>query len=191
MSTPASDAITDPITHASCDTRSGRAPFSAASSGLSTTARIATPTRLRNRTTRRVAATASVTPRTITWWADTFTSKTRNLVPGKNSATRRVSVPGHTVVAMPYSSTSSPTVTTSDTPVGLPARGRISTFSMTIPKSGANTASTSSSDGHVPQPQSTFACQYRNAATIPMAPWAKLKTPDVVYVTTSPLAAMA
>ena len=30
-----------------------------------------------------------------------------------------------------------------------------------------------------------------NAANIPIAPWAKLKMPEVVYVTTSPLAATA
>ena len=32
---------------------------------------------------------------------------------------------------------------------------------------------------------------YPKAAIIPTAPWAKLKTPEVVYVTTRPVAAMA
>ena len=44
---PAIAAIDDPSAHASDDTRPGRTPFSAASSRLSTTARMATPVRLR------------------------------------------------------------------------------------------------------------------------------------------------
>jgi hypothetical protein len=62
-------------------------------------------------------------------------------------------------VAMPNSRTRSPTVTTRDTPVGLPASGRISTFSISTPNSGANTTSTMRSAGQVPQSQSTFTCQ--------------------------------
>jgi len=40
-------------------------------------------------------------------------------------------------------------------------------------------------------PALTFSSQYTNARNMPIAPWAKLKIPDVVYVTTRPLAATA
>ena len=40
-------------------------------------------------------------------------------------------------------------------------------------------------------PRLTRSSQYTNAMNIPMAPWAKLKMPDVVYVTTMPEAAIA
>ena len=40
-------------------------------------------------------------------------------------------------------------------------------------------------------PRLTRSSQYTNAMNIPMAPWAKLKMPDVVYVTTMPDAAIA
>ena len=45
--------------------------------------------------------------------------------------------------------------------------------------------------GRVGTPQATWTCQYMNAAIIENAPWAKLKTPDVVYVTTRPEAVIA
>ena len=38
------------------------------------------------------------------------------------------------------------------------------------------------------QPHATANCQYVYAATLPIAPFAKLKMPYVVYVTTSPVA---
>jgi hypothetical protein len=46
--------------------------------------------------------------------------------------------------------------------------------------------------GHPQPPDSVgaFSCQYRNAKIIPIAPCAKLKIPDVVYVTTRPAAAI-
>ena len=40
-------------------------------------------------------------------------------------------------------------------------------------------------------PRLTRSSQYTNAMNMPMAPWAKLKIPDVVYVTTMPEAAIA
>ena len=67
----------------------------------------------------------------------------------------------------------------------------MSTRSTSAPNSGANTSTEMSSAGIVGTPQSTFSCQYTNAPNMPIAPWAKLKMPDVVYVTTSPDAATA
>ena len=55
---PASAASDEPIAHASDDARSGFAPCSAASVGLSTTARIASPMRERLRNSRRPTAIA-------------------------------------------------------------------------------------------------------------------------------------
>ena len=46
-STPARAASIDPITHPICEIRAGAAPLSAAISGASTTARRATPARVR------------------------------------------------------------------------------------------------------------------------------------------------
>ena len=45
---------------------------------------------------------------------------------------------------------------------------------------GAHTPRVASSASGVGQPQSTRSCQYTNARNIPTAPWAKLKTPDVM-----------
>ena len=63
--------------------------------------------------------------------------------------------------------------------------------SIARPSSGASTNSTMiSASGHgTPHPAET--CQYVNAMNMPMAPWAKLKMPDVWYVTTSPQAVSA
>ena len=57
--------------------------------------------------------------------------------------------------------------------------------------SGPKTHTTSSSATTVGSPHDTLSCQYRNAASMACAPCAKLKIPDVVYVSTSPEAAIA
>ena len=56
---------------------------------------------------------------------------------------------------------------------------------------GATTPRVTSSASGVGQPWLMRSSQYTKARNIPMAPWAKLKTPDVMYVTTSPVAEMA
>ena len=70
------------------------------------------------------------------------------------------------------------------------------TRSITAPKIGATMNTTNRKAGSVGQPQPPSAveactCQYMYAAIMPKAPWAKLKMPEVVYVTTRPHAAMA
>ncbi len=63
--------------------------------------------------------------------------------------------------------------------------------SMPAPNRGAITSNTMATASGVGSPHSTSSCQYVNAPSMPMAPCAKLNTPVVVYVSTSPLAAMA
>ena len=48
-----------------------------------------------------------------------------------------------------------------------------------------------SSASHVGHPQPKCSCQYTNAPNMPTAPCARLNTPEVVYVTTRPVAAIA
>ena len=48
------------------------------------------------------------------------------------------------------------------------------------PNAGASTTSTTTTASGAGQPHPTRSCQYVNAASMPMAPWAKLKMPDVV-----------
>ena len=68
---------------------------------------------------------------------------------------------------------------------------RIRTISMIAPMIGAATNTVSKSATNVWMPQSTWICQNTYARNIPIAPWAKLKMPEVVYVTTRPVAATA
>ena len=63
--------------------------------------------------------------------------------------------------------------------------------SSTTPMSGATTPSVTRSASGVDHPWLTRSSQYTNAENMPTAPWAKLKTPDVMYVTTRPVAEMA
>ena len=62
---------------------------------------------------------------------------------------------------------------------------------MSAPSAGAITRIVRNSAIGAGMPRLTRSSQYTNAMNIPMAPWAKLKMPEVVYVTTMPDAAMA
>ena len=62
---------------------------------------------------------------------------------------------------------------------------------MSRPMIGARMNSTASTAGACAQPFCAVSSQYENAAIMPMAPWAKLKMPDVMYVTVSPVAVSA
>ena len=68
MRIPASAASDDPRAHPSILTREGAAPYMAARSGESTTARRDTPARVRNRNSRRPTAMAAATATTVSWW---------------------------------------------------------------------------------------------------------------------------
>ncbi len=62
----------------------------------------------------------------------------------------------------------------------VPSRPRKMTRSSRMPKAGASPNSTTTTATGVGQPQPWVSCQYANAASMPAAPWAKLKTPVVV-----------
>jgi hypothetical protein len=82
-------------------------------------------------------------------------------------------------------------VTTTRTTSDAPSSPRISPHSTIAPNTGAITTTTSSRAGQVLIPHSTWSCQKVSAASMLNAPWAKLKMPEMVYVTTSPVAEMA
>ena len=61
-----------------------------------------------------------------------------------------------------------------------PRTFRIKTRSIAAPNSGARMNSTAIRANGAGQCMCTRSCQYRKAMSMPMAPWAKLKMPDVV-----------
>ena len=73
-----------------------------------------------------------------------------------------------------------PMVVTSCATSGASAILRISTRSINAPMSGAATNTVSIRATKVWIPQSTRNCQKTYARNMPMAPWAKLKMPEVV-----------
>ena len=62
----------------------------------------------------------------------------------------------------------------------VPSSPRKITRSSRMPNSGAATSSTTTMATGAGHPQPIVICQYRKAASIPAAPWAKLNTPVVV-----------
>ena len=78
-----------PIIQARAATCSGLPPNSRSSSGLSTEARIAVPTRVRVSSTKRPAATTTEAMIVISWWAVRLAPPTLKLVPAKNGSTVR------------------------------------------------------------------------------------------------------
>ena len=67
-STPARAASEEPSAQESCETRSGLVPASAASSGSSTTARIAIPSRVLLKNSRSATATVTAVAMTSSWF---------------------------------------------------------------------------------------------------------------------------
>ena len=72
-----------------------------------------------------------------------------------------------------------PIVTTSWATIGESVRNRMISRSISTPMRGAATSTVSRIPTIVGSPMSTRSCQYTNARNMPMAPWAKLNTPDV------------
>ena len=98
----------------------------------------------------------------------------------KNGRTVWSSVGGQITLARPSSPTNRLTVTTILTTSEVPSIPRMITRSISAPNNGASTNTTSTIAGSVGTPHATWTCQYANAAIIENAPWAKLKTPEVV-----------
>ncbi len=113
------------------------------------------------------------------------------LLPKKKSIERDSEVGFQIVTAKPIRANIRPSVTTSCTTRLESTISRMRTRSMSAPSSGASTRIVRNSEIGAGMPRLTRSSQYTNAMNIPMAPWAKLKMPDVVYVTTMPDAAMA
>jgi hypothetical protein len=109
----------------------------------------------------------------------------------KNGLTERLTPGGHTHWATPIMATSNEIDTTSFVASLVPSNPRMITRSSSNPNAGARIRSTMISAKGVDHPHFTRICQYANAASMPAAPCAKLKTPVVVYVSTRPLAITA
>ena len=82
--------------------------------------------------------------------------------------------------ARPIRASVRPMVTTSWATNGESVRNRMIPRSMSTPMSGAATSTVSRIPTMVGSPMSTRNHQYTKARNMPMAPWAKLNTPDVV-----------
>src|SRR5262249_17239243 len=82
--------------------------------------------------------------------------------------------------ARPLSLHQRPMVGANSAPSGAAAMLRVGTNRMIAPMIGAATNTVRSNATKVCTPQSTWICQNTYARNMPMAPWAKLKMPDVV-----------
>ena len=89
-------------------------------------------------------------------------------------------VSGHSVKATPMNATMTASVTTSVMPTSLMLIRLMSTRSRATPMSGAMTSRQTPMAQGPAQCSCTRSCQYTNAMSIPIAPWAKLNTPLVV-----------
>jgi hypothetical protein len=168
------------------------APAKEARPGSSTTARIATPVRVRRKNTRRKIATAMATATVMSCSHDRVIPATETGLPFTRSGVLYVFAVGLQMAPAAATSTRSrPRVTANRMLVAAPYNWRITTRSTTIPSIGAATNKTMASDSSSGSAHPCHSCQNRYAMTMPMAPWAKLKMPVVLYVTTRPLALTA
>ena len=156
---PATAAIADPSAHENMETRPGRTPFRPASSRLSTTARMATPRRVRD--SRTLSPSASPSPTTIVMKRDhgIRVSPSWNPEVPKNRSMCRVSCGSQMSPARPMSMSMRPIVVTNWATSGASAIARMSTRSMTAPMSGAATNTVSRSATKVCTPQPARSCQ--------------------------------
>ena len=106
--------------------------------------------------------------------------KSRTWWPRKNSGTTRASAGFHRMLAMPMKATINPRVTTIWVLTAAPWRWRISSRSIRKPSIGAAIPRMRINASHCGQPSFTVSSQKPKAHSMPMAPWAKLKMPDVV-----------
>ena len=163
-STPDRAAVANPSAQAALDTMSGLDPLSWTSSGLSTTARIRTPSRVPDSRKRRATATATAAARMISRWTSTPTLPicTAAVLPKKGWGSRGSGLL-HTQLARPVRASSSPIGTAIRAVSGARRRFRITSRSMAIPAAGASTATTitraSGAGSRPPQPSSQRSCQ--------------------------------
>ena len=156
---PASAAIDVPSAHENCEVSPGRAPLSAASSRLSTTARIATPRRVRYRSSRIPSASSSPATIVISRYQGRNVCPMLNPSLPKNVPTDRVSPGSQNVAARPIRKSIRPIVTTSCDTNGAVVRRRMKTRSITAPINGAATSTVSRSATIVWMPALIFSSQ--------------------------------
>ena len=181
MRMAARPASIEPSAHDAAVTRFGLRPLIAQSSGLSTTARMATPSRVRRNSRRRPKATATAAS-TVVIWSQVITRSKHRDAAGRPTGpgSVRSSMP-QTASARPWNARSSASVTTSFVATDAPRSSRrITSTSRRTPMAGAHTPRVTSSASGVGQPRLTRSSQYTNARNMPTAPWAKLKTPEVM-----------
>ena len=191
---PARAASEQPIAHASSDDRSGRAPLSMASGRSSTTARMVMPVRVRYSRSAQTDGDddgeherQQLVPRHVRRRGSRRCCPSEEAVERaglRRAATARCRAPR----------AGGQQGDRHDEPRRLAARRsrpRMTTRSITAPNA-VPARSRTSADGHARRARpSRAAASRRTPPSIPIAPWAKLKMPVVVYVRTRPLAAMA
>ena len=213
MRMPASPAITLDSTQLHDDARSGSMPRSAASPRRSTAARVSSPHRVRRNRNHRRAATTSAAPKTASWLLSRLTpsdSVTRRggvgprpgtevavsppAVGSERPATSPITLAPHSTSA--GSATSTPTDATIRASSAASARRRNSRRSSATPTSGANNPTATSAAGTIGQPSPPavsgwLSWKNTNAVAKATAPWPRLNTPEVWYVSSSPDASTA
>jgi hypothetical protein len=151
---PAIAAIDDPSAHANPETRPGRTPCNAASCRSSTTARIATPVRLRYRRRRRKTATRIATTMVMNrCHVSTTSPMSIPCLSARNSGSGgAIEFSSQIVAARPMRKNMRPIVTTSFTTRGVSTRRRINAQSTNAPNSGATISTTNTIATHAGQP---------------------------------------
>ena len=177
---PANAATEQPSAQAKLESTDERAPSSAASSRLSTTARIAMPIRVRTKRMRNPIASATATMIVMNRCQVSNTSPMWNPRPAKSCGIECALFWFQIMFARPTNAKSNPTVTMSCTTSCLPCRWRMIARSSPIPSNGAMTSTTSGSATACGTPCATVSSQSTYARNMPIAPWAKLNTPVVV-----------
>ena len=134
---PASIALSD---QANIATRSGRPPLSSVSARSSTTARIATPMRVRNNKRRKTMATNMAQPNVISLCQLMLIPPIETVLPSKNfvNASRLESL-GQIQLANPIMKANKATVTERRTTSDVPCSPRMTNRSVTMPNSGHKT----------------------------------------------------
>ena len=141
-------------------TRFGRPPLSSVSDRSSTTARIATPMRVRNNNKRNTMATTTAQPKVMILCQLTFIPPMGIVLPSKNlrKASRLPSL-GHTVFARPIMKAKRATVTDKRTTSVVPCSPRITIRSVRSPNKGQRINNVMNSARGAGRSQSKRNCQ--------------------------------
>ena len=178
MRMPETAARDEPMTHEAVRTRVGLSPVRASRAGSSTTARMAAPSRVRRKNTYSRAVSPTPQATVMIWAYSTPTPATSTLPAGRNCGNGRTSGP-NTRRSSPWMHSRRPTVATTASFVSAAMNARVIGSSASPRPPPTRPTATSRAAGHG-QPDSTCSTQKTKAAVAAMAPWAKLKMPDVL-----------